>query len=310
PQPLGFVGLGQMGLPIAKRLLAAGHALVAFDLRDELRPVLEAAGAEWARHAREVAERCDTVFVSLPTPKAVEAVVLGPDGLVEGDALKVYVDLSTTGPEAARQVAAALAERGVTAMDAPVSGGVASAERGGLALMVSGPREVFERLRPVLGSFAANLFHVGEQPGMGHLMKLINNLLSTTALAASFEALSVGAKAGLDPRTMLEVLSVSSGTNHAIDYKIPLFLMQDKPIGFALELSMKDVRLAVEAGERLCGPMRVGRVTQQIWQEAMDAGGPQQDYLQVVRLFEAWADVNWAHGAEAARADVAREPAA
>lgn len=125
-------------------------------------------------------------------------------------------------------------------------------------------------------------------------MKLINNLLSTTALAATYEALSVGAKAGLDPSTMLDILAVSSGTNHAIQSKIPRYLMRDVPMGFSLDLSYKDVSLAVQAGEALCGPMRLGSVTRQIWHEAIEQGGPKQDYLQVVRVFEAWAGVHWA----------------
>jgi 3-hydroxyisobutyrate dehydrogenase-like beta-hydroxyacid dehydrogenase len=293
-QSIGFVGLGQMGMPIAKRLLAAGHRVTAFDQREETRALLEAAGGEWAASPQIIADQCPVVFVSLPTPEAVEAVVFGPEGLVHGRELKVYVDLSTTGPATAQKIAAGLAERGVVAMDAPVSGGVAGAEQGTLAIMVSGPRERFEQLRPVLASFGANLFHVGELPGQGHLMKLINNLLSTTALAATYEALSVGAKAGLDPKIMLDILAVSSGTNHAIESKIPNYVMRNLPMGFALDLSYKDVSLAVQAGEALCGPMRMGRVTQQFWEEAMRSGGPKQDYLQVVRVFEDWAGIRWA----------------
>ena len=213
---IGFVGLGQMGLPIAKRLLAAGHRIVAFDRRDEVRPELEAVGGEWATSPRVIADRCPLVMVSLPTPAAVEAVALGDDGLIHGHEMKMYVDLSTTGPVMAAKVAAALRRFGVVAMDAPVSGGVAGAEAGSLAVMVSGPRDRFVEIETVLRAFGKNLFHVGTEPGMGHLMKLINNLLSTTALAATCEALSVGVKGGLDPKTMLDILAVSSGTN-AID---------------------------------------------------------------------------------------------
>ena len=292
-QFIGFVGLGQMGMPIARRLLAAGHRVLAFDLRGETRAALEAAGGEWAASPRAIADRCAIVLASMPTPDAVEAVVFGPDGLAQGRELQLFVDLSTTGPLAAQKVAAGLAEKGIVAMDAPVSGGVAGAEQGSLAIMVSGPRARFEELRPVLASFGGNLFHVGEKPGLGHLMKLLNNLLSTTALAATYEALSVGVKAGLDPKTMLDILAVSSGTNHAIENKIPKYELKNVPIGFSLDLSYKDVNLAVQAGEALCGPMRMGSVTRQIWQEAIAAGGPKQDYLQVVRLFEDWAGVRW-----------------
>lgn len=291
---IGFVGLGQMGMPIARRMLAAGHPVMGFDQREQTRSALEAAGGTWALSAREIADQCHTVMVSLPTPAAVEAVVFGEHGLVHGTAMHVLVDLSTTGPQAAQDIAQRLSTKGVTVVDAPVSGGVAGAEQGSLAIMVSGPREQYERLQPVLRSFGSHLFHVGDQPGQGHLMKLINNLLSTTALAATYEALSVGAKAGLNPSTMLEILAVSSGTNHAIQSKIPKFLMRNEPMGFSLDLSHKDVSLAVQAGEALCGTMRLGSVTRQIWEEAMHRGGPKQDYLQVVRVFEDWAGVRWA----------------
>ena len=193
----------------------------------------------------------------------------------------------------AKEVAARMRQRGIVAMDAPVSGGVAGAERGTLAIMVAGPPERLEELRPVLAGFGANVFHVGQEPGMGQLMKLINNLLSTTALAATFEVLTLGVKGGLDPKKMIDVLAVSSGTNHAVETKIPNYVLHNVPMGFSLDLSYKDVRLCVEAGEALDLPMHMGRMTQQIWQDAINRGGPKQDYLQVVKLFEDWAGVQW-----------------
>lgn len=292
-QYIGFVGLGQMGLPIARRLLAAGHRVVACDRRPEPRAAIEAAGGEWADSPRAVADRCAVVMISLPTPQVVEAVALGADGLVHGSAIRTCVDLSTTGPIIAQKVAAALAERNIAWVDAPVSGGVTGAEQGTLAIMVSGPRATCDELAPVLAAFGRNVFQVGDQPGQGHLMKLINNLLSTTALAATYEALTVGAKAGLDPSTMVDVLRVSSGTNHAIESKIPNYLLRGVPMGFSLDLSHKDVSLAVAAGEALGMPMRMGRITAELWQQAMDARGPKQDYLQVVRVFEDLAGVRW-----------------
>ena len=296
--PIGLVGLGQMGLPIARRMLAAGHAVVGCDVRPAARADLEAAGGEWAGSPLAVAQRCETVMISLPTPAVVEAVALGHDGLAQGGALRTLVDLSTTGPMVARKLATALAGCGITWVDAPVSGGVAGAEQGSLAIMVSGPPMVCERLAPVLATFGRHVFQVGDQPGQGHLMKLINNLLSTTALAASLEALTAGAKAGLNPAAMVDVLRVSSGTNHAIESKIPKYLLRGIPMGFGLDLSLKDVTLAVEAGQSLGLPMQMGRITAQIWQQALEAGGPRQDYLQVVRVFEELAGVRWAPRSE------------
>lgn len=292
-QPVGLVGLGQMGLPIARRLLAAGHGVVACDSRQQPRAAIEAAGGEWADHPRAVGDRCAVVMMSLPTPQVVEAVALGANGLVHGGAIRTCVDLSTTGPIVARQVAAALQVRGITWVDAPVSGGVTGAEQGSLAIMVSGPQATCDGLAPLLGAFGRNVFQVGDQPGQGHLMKLINNLLSTTALVATCEALTAGAKAELDPSIMVEVLRVSSGTNHAIESKIPTRLLRGVPIGFSLDLSLKDVTLAVAAGEALGMPMRICRITAEIWQQAIDARGAKQDYLQAVRVFEDLAGVRW-----------------
>ena len=170
---------------------------------------------------------------------------------------------------------------------------MAGAEQGTLAVMVSGPRATCDELAPVLAAFGRSVFHVGDQPGQGHLMKLINNLLSTTTLAATYEALTLGAKAGLDPVTMLEVLRVSSGANHAVESKIPKYLLRGQPMGFSLDLSHKDVTLAVAAGEAFGLPMRMGRITAELWQQAIDQRGPKQDYLQVVRLFEDLAGVRW-----------------
>lgn len=290
---IGLIGLGQMGLPIARRLLAAGHVVVAHDLRDGVRAVFEAAGGTWATSVHAVADRCALVLASLPTPAIVEAVALGEQGLVHGRAIRRFADLSTTGPIVARRVAQGLGARGIVTIDAPVSGGVAGAEQGTLAVMLSGPAEDCEAIAPVLACFGRKVLRVGDQAGQGHLMKLINNLLSTTALAASLEALTAGAKAGLDPGVMLEILQAGSGTNHAVERKIPDYLLRGIPMGFSLDLSLKDVSLAVEAGVALGLPMRMGRITSEIWQQAMDTRGPKQDYLQVVRVFEELAGVRW-----------------
>ena len=292
--PIGFVGLGSIGLPMAVRLVRAGHQVVGCDLRDDARVEFESLGGELARSPREVADRCAVVMASLPTPAAVEQVAVGADGLVGGERIKLYVDLSTTGPLVAKRVAATLGLRGIVALDAPVSGGVPGAEQGTLSVMVSGPKASFHEVEKLLACFGKNIFYVGAEAGMGHLLKLINNLLSTTALAATYEALTVGVKAGLDAQTMVDVLGVSSGTNHAIEFKIPNYVLLGRPMGFSLDLSYKDVSLCVEAGEALQVPMRFGRETRAVWRAAMDKLGPKQDYLQVVRLFEESAGVKLA----------------
>src|SRR5690606_35939074 len=204
PGPVGFVGLGQMGGPMSRRLLDAGHRLIVHDVRPEAVDALVAAGAEAAASPAEVAARAALVLVSLPTPEVVRAVVLGPDGLIQGGALRTYVDLSTTGQAVAVEVAAALGERGIVTLDAPVSGGVRGAREGTLAVMAAGPTGEVERVRPLLEAFG-RVFHVGERPGLGQLMKLANNFLSATAIVATAEAVALGVKGGLDPATMVAV---------------------------------------------------------------------------------------------------------
>jgi 3-hydroxyisobutyrate dehydrogenase-like beta-hydroxyacid dehydrogenase len=175
---------------------------------------LVAEGAEAATSPAEVAARAEVVLVSLPTPEVVREVALGADGLIHGDAIKTYVDLSTTGQAVAVEVAAALGERGIVTIDAPVSGGVRGAINGTLAVMVAGPGSDLEGVRPSLEVFG-RVFHVGAHAGLGQLMKLANNFLSATAIAATAEAVVLGVKGGLDPATMLEVINASTGRNTA-----------------------------------------------------------------------------------------------
>ena len=290
-ETVGFVGLGNMGLPIALRLLEAGYSVVGCDTREAQKAPFTAKGGIWANTPLEVATQCEVVMVSLPTPASVEHVALGEHGLAQGKKIKIYVDLSTTGPTAARKVAELLAKHEIVAMDAPVSGGVAGAAKGTLSVMVSGPQPAYARIKNMLTAFGKAPFYVGDQAGQGQLMKLINNLLSATTFAASCEALSLGIKGGLLPEAMLTVLNASTGRSGATEDKIPRYVLPGKPIDFNLELSFKDVSLAVQAGEEMSVPMAMGRATWQIWQHAICKGGPQQDMMEVSKCIEAWANV-------------------
>lgn len=288
---VGFIGLGHMGFPMAGCLLKAGYEVVGCDLAPGVRERFAELGGAWAETPREVAQRCRLVLASLPTPQAVERVALGENGVVEGDAVRVFVDLSTTGPRTAKAVAARLAERGITAMDAPVSGGVYSAVKGALTVMLSGPAPGREEVEPVLRAIGKNVFYVGAEAGMGQVMKLINNLLSATALASTCESLALGIKSGLDPEVMLSVLNASTGVNSATQHKVPQCVLPGQPIGFGLDLGLKDVTLCVEEGEALGIPMWSGNTTRQLWHHALTQGGPDQDLVEVARTFEKWAGV-------------------
>jgi hypothetical protein len=285
-QPIGFVGLGQMGGPMTKRLQAARYGLVVHDVRAEAMDALMAEGAEPAASPAEVAERAEVVLVSLPTPEAVRAVALGADGLIHGGAIRTYVDLSTTGQAVAVEVAATLGERGIVTLDAPVSGGVRGAVKGTLAVMAAGPASELERVRPLLEAFG-RVFHVGERPGLGQLMKLANNFLSATAIVATAEAVVLGVKGGLDPATMLAVINASTGRNTASEDKFPRQVLSGKyAAGFTTGLLTKDLGLCAAAAAALGVPMPVAAEVYGQWQRAVAEIGADADITRIVTLVE------------------------
>jgi 3-hydroxyisobutyrate dehydrogenase-like beta-hydroxyacid dehydrogenase len=283
---LGFIGLGKMGTPIASRLAAAGWELTVFDVRRDAMGALRAEGARPAGSPAEVASASTTVLLSLPTPDVVRHVVLGGDGVVGGDAVETVIDLSTTGATTAREIAAALAARGVTAVDAPVSGGVAGAIAGKLAVMVACPRPTFDAVAPLLGHLG-RVFFVGERPGMGQTMKLVNNLLSATALAATSEAVVLGVGSGLDPAIMLDVLNAGSGRNSATEDKFPkAILPRTFDAGFAIGLMCKDLDLCLAAADAAGVPMPLAGAVRDLWRRAREEIGPEMDFTRIVHLAE------------------------
>ena len=288
---IGFIGLGNMGAPMAGRLLDAGYALTVFDTRAEASRPFVAKGAQTASSPAALASAVDTVLVSLPTPDIVKQVVLGPDGLSSGTKLKTFVDLSTTGPRTAEEIAKELAAKGIAALDSPVSGGVGGAQKGTLAVMISGPKERFETLRPAL-EIIGKVFYLGEKPGLGQMMKLVNNLLSATALAITSEAMVLGTKAGLDAKVMLDVINAGSGRNSASQDKFPKSILpRTFDFGFANGLMYKDVKLCLEEASALGVPMWVASAVRQMWLLACTQMGPEQDFTTIVKCVEQWAGV-------------------
>ena len=288
---VGFVGVGRMGIHMAGRLLEAGYAVTVFDTNETAIKRLEQRGAKRAASAADVASQCETVLVSLPTPDIVKAVALGKDGVIEGSKVRTFIDLSTTGPRIAKDVAEGLAKKGITAVDAPVSGGPSGAEKGTLAMMIACPRPLAEELRPiieVLGKF----FYIGEAPGLGQTMKVINNLLSATAITITSEAMVMGVKAGLDPTTMLDVINAGSGRNTATADKFPRCVVPRRfDFGFTTALLYKDIRLCLEEAEALGVPMVVGNAVRQMMAIGKAAMGPDADITEFVKPVEQWAGV-------------------
>jgi 3-hydroxyisobutyrate dehydrogenase-like beta-hydroxyacid dehydrogenase len=191
----------------------------------------------------------------------------------------------------AQTIAAELKRHGVVALDAPVSGGVAGAEKATLAVMLSGPKAEAERARPILDA-VGKVFYVGAEPGMGQTMKLINNLLSATAQAATAEAIVMGVKFGLDPSLMIEVLNAGTGRNTATEAKFPRDILPRRfQGGFGLGLMVKDLKLAIDTAESLHVPMWIGQAVKQLWLYAEGRGGPEQDSTELIKHLEAWSGV-------------------
>lgn len=288
-ETIGLIGVGRMGNPMGRRLIEAGYTLTANDARMD---AAEALGAATGATPAAVAAASSIVFLSLPTPDIVDRVAFGPGGLAETDgAGKVVVDLSTTGPEGARALAEGLGAKGYQVIDCPVSGGVGGAEKGTLALMASGDEAVYARILPML-EVLGTAFLVGPEAGMGQMTKVMNNLLSVTALAVTCEALVLGTKAGLDPRVLTEVFNVSSGMSNASATKVPKFVLNRSfAFGFPLELSTKDARLCLEQAEALGVPMVVGSATRELLKIAKASLGADADLTRIVEPIEQWAGV-------------------
>lgn len=290
-QTLGFVGLGNMGGPMAKRLIDAGHALVICDSNDAAAERLTARGARRVATPALLAKQVETVFLSLPTPEIVERVALQAGGLREGGCVRRVVDLSTIGPRAAATVARGLAERDIVYVDSPVSGGVPGAVKGTLAVMVACPQAVFAQLEQVLATFG-KVFFLGEQAGQAQTMKLANNIMSAAAVAITSEAVVMGVKAGLDPKVMLDVINVSSGRNTASMEKFPrCVLPRTFDVGFAAALAYKDVRLCVDEAEQMGVPMVVGSAVREMLAITNALCGKDADFSDVVKVCESWAGV-------------------
>ncbi len=288
---IGFIGLGNMGRHMARRLIEAGHKLTVFDTRREAMDKLVALGAQAARSPADVADRTETVMASLPSLDAVLAVATGGDGVIAGKRVRRFVDLSTTGSRVARQIAQALAARYIVQIDSPVSGGVNGAQKGTLAVMVSGPPADVALVKPLLDIFG-RVFVVGEKPGLGQTMKLANNLLTATALAATSEAMVMGVKAGLDPTQMIEIINAGSGRNTASMDKFPKSILPGTfDFGFTTGLMMKDVRLGLEEAKALGVPTEVVSAVGRLWELACSEIGPEKDFTTIVQPVERRAGV-------------------
>ncbi len=288
---IGFIGLGHMGFPMARRLIDAGYDVIAFDTRAEALDGLVALGARPASSPKEVADVAETIMASLPSPRAAVEVATGAAGVVEGSRVRRYVDLSTIGSSTAVQIHDVLAGRNIVAIDSPVSGGVGGAENGTLAMMVSAPRAEFDTLQPVLETLGRPM-HVGEQPGSAQAMKLVNNILAATVLVATSEVVVMGAKSGLDPSVMIDVLNAGSGSTSASRDKFPrAILPRTFDYGFATGLMVKDVRLYLDEARTLGVPVEIAEAVARLWEATLNDEGADSDFTSVIKPIERAAGV-------------------
>lgn len=285
---IGFIGLGNMGFPIACRLMAHGHRVVVFDTRPAVVDDAVTRGAEAAESAADVADRAPTVMASLPTPQTSADVA---DAVARGSAIHRFVDFSTVGSRTAQRNSALLAEHGIAALDSPVSGGVHGAEAGTLAVMVSGPRAEFDECAPALGAIGRPTF-VSTKAGAAQTMKLVNNLIAASSLAVTAEAVAMGVKAGLDAQVMIDVLNAGSGGTHASRDKFPrAVLPRTFDYGFATGLMVKDVRLYLDEARSMGLDTTLAGAVATLWESTLAAEGPDSDFTSIVKPIEAAAGV-------------------
>lgn len=293
-ETVGFIGLGNMGAGMAGNIQKADSPMVVYDIRPEATQPFVDHGARCATSAAEVASQCDITFTSLPGPAEVEAIAIGPGGVLEG--IKpgaVYVDLSTSRPTLIRDIEPQFRAKGAHVLDAPVSGGKTGAATGNLAVMVGGDRAVYERIKPLLDSFGDKVFYAGAI-GAGAVCKLVHNMIGHGIRQAIAEGLTLGVKAGVDAETVWEcVRRGSNGRMRYLHESIPRHVFRndyDSP-DFMLTLARKDISLATELGREFNVPMPIANISEQIILEALNMGLGEKDSSATFRVQEKMAGV-------------------
>ena len=280
-----------MGQHMSKRILDAGYSLIVHDLKKEAANHLLEKGAKWGKTPREIAESCQIVISSLPTPQDVEHVVYGANGLnsgwKDGD---IYVDMSTNSPSTIRRIAEDARTMGVAVLDAPVSGGTKGAEMGTLTIMVGGDLASLEKVRKILETMGRNIFPVGNV-GCGNVAKLVNNIIALTCSSISAEGFVLGVKAGINPQVLWDIITISTGNNWSLQQYPQGVLRGDFAPTYRLSLGRKDAGLAIELGKDYDVPLPVGTVVEQKLVEAESAGLGDKHVDAIILLLEELAGV-------------------
>jgi 3-hydroxyisobutyrate dehydrogenase-like beta-hydroxyacid dehydrogenase len=301
-EPIGFIGLGAMGAPMARHLARLGYHVLVNDVNPRAVQSVVDCGAVALPSARAISSEVELVFTCLPSLEALREVVLGDDGLRAGNRIRTYVDFSTTGANFAREIAASLREHRIVMLDAPITGNVITAGNGKLGIMCSGPQSAFVHAEPVMRDLASVVvLYLGDEIGRAQRLKLLNNLLSATGMAASCEAFILGVKAGLKPEVMLEIINSGEASSSATRNKFARsVLTRQFDFGARMEITAKDTSLTVKEAEELGVPMWIAQSVQQVWKYAVSQGGADKDGTALITFLEPWSGVEVRASAAAA----------
>lgn len=288
---VGYIGLGLMGAPMARNLMKAGHKLVVHNRSRAIVDQLAAEGATPAFSPREVAAQVEVVFTNLPDSPDVELVALGPDGILSGaHPGLIMVDNSTIKPETSRRIAARLAEVGVAALDAPVSGGDIGAKAGTLTIMVGGPEEAFNQVLPLLQAIGKTITYIGES-GAGQVTKAANQIMVVAQMVGMAEALVLSQKSGVDPQRVVAAISRGAAQCWALDNKAPRIFRRELGPGFKAYMQHKDLNIVLDTGNTYGVPLPLTATAQQLYRAMLAAGNEGLDNSAVITVLEALANV-------------------
>jgi 3-hydroxyisobutyrate dehydrogenase len=291
-ETVGFIGLGNMGRPMAERLLRAGYQLYVYDTDPRAMDALAPLGAKPTDSACELATLCSLIFLCLPNSKIVEKIVLGPDGVLNGAAVgNVVIDMTSAYPPSTRYVSEQLQAKGLEMLDAPVSGGPIGAEAGTLAVMVGGKKEVFERSRPILAIIAPKNLSYVVSIGWGHTIKAVNNFLVAIHRWVSIEAVILSVKAGISPQKAVEVLQLGEARNFSLEVAFPNLIFPGKPAVFTTGLMHKDLQIGTDMARELGVPMPMANHIRNLYEFFIWLDGPDKQMDNIINYMEDWADV-------------------
>ncbi|MGR3311946.1 NAD(P)-dependent oxidoreductase [Roseovarius indicus] len=283
---LGYIGLGQMGAAMAERLLGDDAELHVFDTSSEAMNSFTVRGAIGHGSPREVADAAEVVFACLPNQGVSEAVAYGSDGVVHGSAVRVYAEMSTIGKTCMEGIADRLAKAGILAVDAPITGGPPAAREGRLAMLAAGAQEALDRVVPWLDRIGRQTYVLGQTPGQAQVMKVVNNAMMAANMVIASEGLVMGAKAGLDPDAMMEVLTAGTGQSAAATILAKAALTGGFDFGAHLSIVEKDAKLGLSEAAELDVPVETMQAATRLWDRAAQEGRGGDDFTSIIQLIE------------------------